>query len=217
MAKSRYTNDQLQAAVAESSTIAEVLRRLGLVPCGGNYENILRRARRIDVNVDHLITQRRKRARVEVSEARFREAVAESETIAQVLRSLGLDPTIDYEFFHRKRQEYGVDVSHFTGQAWRSGRRSPRPLAELLRNGTEVQSSMLKQRLFEEGVKERCCERCGITEWQGEEAPLELDHVNGDRNDNRLQNLRVLCPNCHALTPTYRSRNLRYARSRSGA
>lgn len=66
----------------------------------------------------------------------------------------------------------------------------------------------LKRRLLEEGVKTARCEGCGGDEWRGAPIPLELDHINGDRRDHRLENLRLLCPNCHAQTPTYRGRNI---------
>jgi hypothetical protein len=60
----------------------------------------------------------------------------------------------------------------------------------------------------EEGLKDHRCEACDLTRWRGRPIPLELDHIDGDRTNNELQNLRLLCPNCHALTPTYRGRNI---------
>ena len=52
------------------------------------------------------------------------------------------------------------------------------------------------------------CQNCGISEWQGVEIPLELDHINGDSTNNSVDNLRLLCPNCHSITPTWRGRNI---------
>lgn len=80
----------------------------------------------------------------------------------------------------------------------------------LIRNSA-TQSFKLKNYLFRSGLKEHKCEidSCGISEWNGKPAPLELDHINGDPRDNRLENLRVICPNCHAQTSTYRAKNKR--------
>jgi hypothetical protein len=69
-----------------------------------------------------------------------------------------------------------------------------------LHKGSLIHSSKLKQKLLEDKLKAPCCEDCGRTTWQGKVIPLELHHINGDRFDNRLENLRLLCPNCHALT-----------------
>jgi len=62
-------------------------------------------------------------------------------------------------------------------------------------------------RLWREGVLPQQCQVCGLTEWLGKVAPLQLDYLNGDRRDNRLGNLRILCPNCHAQTDTWTGRN----------
>lgn len=72
-----------------------------------------------------------------------------------------------------------------------------------LRRGALIGSHKLKIKLLQEGLKKRCCERCHYQEWQGEPIPIELHHVNGDRFDNRINNLRLLCPNCHALTDNH--------------
>lgn len=80
-----------------------------------------------------------------------------------------------------------------------------RPIEELLRPG--VSRTNLRLRLLADGVKDARCERCGLTEWLGEPAPLQLHHVNGDGQDNRPENLQILCPNCHSQTDTYGGRN----------
>jgi hypothetical protein len=151
--KTRYTDAQLAEAVQNSTSIRQVLAKLGLVEAGGNYSIVRDR----------------------------------------ILRS-------------------GLSIAHFTGQGWRKGSPIPcflaSPLSDLLQNGTRVQSFKLKKRLFAEGLKTRECEWCNNTEWLGQPIPLELDHINGDQRDNRIENLRILCPNCHALTQTYRGKKL---------
>jgi 5-methylcytosine-specific restriction endonuclease McrA len=84
-----------------------------------------------------------------------------------------------------------------------------RPASDYLqRNGARIESHRLKRKLLDEGIFDPECATCGGTTWQGVPIPLELEHKNGNRNDNRLENLELLSPNCHALTPTYRGRNI---------
>lgn len=85
------------------------------------------------------------------------------------------------------------------------------PLSELLVVGRVTNRTSFKGRLYEAGLKSKICERCGITEWQGEPMALQLHHVNGRGDDNRLENLEILCPNCHAQTDTWGGRNKRRA------
>jgi hypothetical protein len=66
-----------------------------------------------------------------------------------------------------------------------------------------VSSYLLKTRMLEDNIKPHKCERCGGTEWQGQPIPVELHHIDGDHYNNELNNLQLLCPNCHALTPNY--------------
>lgn len=66
-----------------------------------------------------------------------------------------------------------------------------------------VNSFKLKNRLLDDRVKDRKCENCGITEWCNKPAPLELHHVDGNRFNNELDNLQILCPNCHTFTENY--------------
>ena len=81
------------------------------------------------------------------------------------------------------------------------------PLHLILVEHSNYQSNKLRKRLLNEGYKEPICESCFNEYWLGNPIPLELDHINGDNSDNRLENLALLCPNCHALTPTYRGKN----------
>ena len=81
------------------------------------------------------------------------------------------------------------------------------PLEKILVKGSDFQSFKLKKRLFDAGLKQKYCEQCKwAKQTESGYLPLELDHINGDRHDNRIENLKVLCPNCHSLTPTHRSR-----------
>jgi DNA-binding CsgD family transcriptional regulator len=86
-------------------------------------------------------------------------------------------------------------------------RPSATPLSELLVADTYRGRYNLELRLLREGVKENRCERCGVAEWRGKPLTLALHHVNGKRNDNRLENLQLLCPNCHSQTNNYAGRN----------
>ena len=106
-----------------------------------------------------------------------------------------------------------LDTSHFSGQAWSKGRtRGPsRSLDAYLSNQFPISSHRLKLRLIAEGVLVRACNKCKGREWLGQPIPLELEHRDGNPMNNQLENLELLCPNCHAQTPTYRSRNRKRA------
>lgn len=137
-------------------------------------------------------------------------AVSTSVSIRQVLSKLGLVAAGgNYASIHRLIQELELDTSHFTGMLWSKGKILGKkfPLEDYLSNRRTIQSHKLKLRLFSEGFKLKICEGCTLTTWKGLPISLELDHVDGDHDNNELSNLRVLCPNCHSQTPTYRGKN----------
>lgn len=80
--------------------------------------------------------------------------------------------------------------------------------AEEYIKSTTVKSSVLKKKLIEDGIKEAKCECCGLSEWMGKPIPLELHHIDGDRYNNLIINLEILCPNCHTFTDNYGAKNI---------
>jgi len=143
----------------------------------------------------------------------LRSAVGKSKSVRQVIYKLGLVPAGgNYDHVQRYIKMYQLNTGHFTGRGWKSGLRGIGkpfiPLEKILVVNSDFQSYKLKSRLFKEGLKRRECEECGWAKLSIDgRIPVELDHINGNRKDNRLENLRVLCPNCHSLKSTHRGRN----------
>lgn len=144
------------------------------------------------------------------TEDEFKAAVAKSYSVASTLRELNLVAAGgNYRSFHRLVAKYNVDTSHFTGQGWNRGQvhGTKYPLEEYLSNKRTISSHTLRLRLIKEGIFEQKCYSCNLTEWLGQPIALELEHINGVHEDNTLNNLTLLCPNCHAQTSTYRGKN----------
>lgn len=145
------------------------------------------------------------------TEEEYREAIKNAKSIAEALRNLGIkDQGGNYRIIKQAIKKYGIDTSHFLGKGWNVGLKfnfgKKIETKDILVENSGFNTYHLKERLFKEGIKEKKCERCKRTEWENEPIPLELHHINGDCTDNRIENLQVLCPNCHALTDNYRKK-----------
>lgn len=146
-----------------------------------------------------------------IEEATLRELVARCVSRLEILKELSL-PTkgsYGYRLLGHFIDLYAIDVSHLLGRE-RSRLRlinAKIPLSEILEGLHPLYSGRLRQRLIKEGIFEHKCSSCNLSEWLGAPIPLAVDHINGKPHDHRLANLRLLCPNCHALTDTFAGRN----------
>lgn len=149
----------------------------------------------------------------------YEDAAKTATSIAGMCRNLGLKPCGgNYRLMHNAIKKFRINTSHFRGQGWNIGMAfnptNAKPIADILTKGSSYQSFKLKNRLLKEGLKVHRCETCGMDTWLGSAIPLELHHINGDNTDHRLCNLQLLCPNCHALTDSYRGKNNKSGKGR---
>ncbi|MFF8376944.1 HNH endonuclease signature motif containing protein [Streptomyces sp. NPDC015661] len=216
MGTSAYTKERLESAARGARTLTEALERLGVDPKSGSRRYLLDRMRKLGVDTSHF-----EREGVRWTREVLAEAVDASTSLGDVLRRLGVE-LVGGQHTHigRRIKAYGIDTSHFTSSTWtermRHNQRRRTPQEVLVRDTSprprRVQSSRLKSALLETGVKERCA-LCDVgTTWLGLALPLEVDHIDGDWRNNQPENLRLLCPNCHSTTDTYRGRGKGRAR-----
>lgn len=141
----------------------------------------------------------------------FAIAVKESMSIAKVLKKLNLKAAgANYRMFKILVKQLGIDCSHFTGQGHLKGKthswNEKMTLDEILTENSQYMSSRLKKRLVKEKYFKDECSNCHLSEWMGERLSIELHHINGEHTDNRIENLQLLCPNCHSLTKNYKGK-----------
>ncbi|MEU6117955.1 HNH endonuclease signature motif containing protein [Streptomyces sp. NPDC047117] len=219
MPASPYTHDRLSKAAASSRTLSEALRQLGVDPKSPTRSYLRIRMKSMGIDTSHFT-----REGTRWTKAALEPAVAASTSMYEVLRHLGLDPVGGHHtHISRRIRALGIDTSHFDDKPSGADARQRRAREQLLRKegpaqAPRVPARRLRRALLAHGTDERCA-LCGIgPTWQNQPLPLEVDHINSDWRDNRLENLRFLCPNCHSTTDSYRGRNKgRRATGRKGS
>ena len=148
----------------------------------------------------------------ETTDEQFVNLLKTSTNISEVLFKLGYSVKGNSWAFSKIRQrmtDLNIDNNIFKGKSPLMQTVKERQLnkKDLFRENCKHARSILRRTVLKEGLIPYKCEICGVTEWNDKTLSLELDHINGINNDNRLENLRFLCPNCHSQTSTYGSRN----------
>ncbi|QQM43078.1 HNH endonuclease [Streptomyces liliifuscus] len=212
MAVSPYTRERLEEAASSSRTLSEALGRLGVDPKSSTRDYIRGRMKKLGVDTAHFQREGTRWTREVLVPA-----VAASKSVNDVLRHLGLDLVGGHHTnITRRIKAYGLDTSHFCPRAERpKGNRRQRTTDQVLvqhesKDKRREHPDRLKRALLDLGTPEQCS-RCGTEPlWRGRPLPLEVDHVDGNWRNNRPENLRLLCPNCHAATDSYRGRSKRH-------
>lgn len=210
---SHYINDDVFIETVKSSqTIREVLIKLDLTPFSGSYDIFHNRVKKLNLDISHFIKKigrPQKDIRKAITDEQIINACKTHMSRRSVLILFNLTPetNVNVQWMNKKIKTLSIDTNHWTGQAHLKGKAhnygKTTPLSDLLIENSSIPSSQLKERLLNAGIFTYKCLFCDLSEWQNKKITLQLDHINGNHFDNRLENLRLLCPNCHSQTDTF--------------
>ena len=136
--------------------------------------------------------------------------IGTSKTISEVLKKLNLNPKGGGKYLRTIVREILIENEVYNGHAHNKGKSYTKIKDEdfFIKGDKKRNYWNIRQALFKRGIKEKKCENCGLDKWMGKEIPVEIHHKDGDKMNNDISNLEVLCPNCHYFTDTYKTKNV---------
>lgn len=207
------TKKEFIKAVKESYTMKEVMLKLGMKSYGGNYSKFVKiNSIKYNVDISHLRLRRKKVKRNkinDVSDDIFIEAVKTSKSHTQLMSKINVAGGGNrWRLINERIEKLNLDIQHFikAGENFKGNPQPWRkliPLENMLIKNSTYSNDMIKRRLLSADLLKYRCGICLLDNWNNKSIVLQLDHINGDNRDNRLENLRLLCPNCHSQTSTY--------------
>lgn len=201
MTKNKWLKEEIDFLIKNYESLG--VTKISNMLINHTYKSIVKKSQRLGLKVDKSIYH--------FDIDKLKKIVKESNSFADVLRSLNKSVSGDsYKVLKNTIEKYKIDTYHF--DPYKNNRISIEPISidNWLQNGTSITSSKLKDKLYKRGLKERKCELCGQDEnWKGRKISLILDHINGINDDNRLENLQIVCPNCNAALDTFSGKNIK--------
>lgn len=205
----RWSKNNLLECIEESNNYKDIIVKLGLSVSTSTYYRLHKYLNKYSIDFKNKNKYYKNKNNIRWSKENLSHIIKSSNSNSDVLYNLGLNAIGDnIKTLKKYINEYGINIDHFNYD--RKGNNRSYKLSDILIQNSSYNRGRLKDRLYKEGLKKRICELCGQDEmWKGKKISLILDHKNGINNDNRLENLRIVCPNCNAGLDTHCGKNIK--------
>lgn len=208
--KTKYTKSFLEDKIASSKSFVDLYGKLGLSG-RASHHSIRKAIKEYDIDTSHFSLK------TKYTKSLLETKVLESKSMGELIDNLGLKRAGgNYSHIKKTIEEFNIDTSHFEKN--KKAKKIPNKHTKetfmevvLCENGAGWRSQGIKKKLIEFGFKKDVCEICGQSAiWNGKKLILQLDHIDGNHYNNSIENLRIVCPNCHSQTKTFCGRKNRH-------